>query len=488
MKVPKRFMTFLILAGFVCAWNGARGDDLRVSAMGNTRIALEDEDNRLNLYDYGRNPSYLLRDYESHWTRIDFGASGAVGNLRRAYDPNDIENYFGAASGRVRLGRNHVIMGSIRLGWLNHGSVSRSLEIDQYNDPFYMTDLTTGDFQHDGPSMSADYALRIKPRLFVGAGFDYDISTGLKDTYTRPEIVHNKFMANLGVTYEPTMAWTTGLIIRPSRTQNRTQFEKGDDQLDNLIYRYYGDAIYDMLATSSMTVREVLTGIEVGLQNFFAVDQLTVGTQITYNAEKNEIEYGRNKNELLGYWQDSGIDIGAMGRYKFGSFPLTLGLTGRYRADEGWAKRPEYEDVLLYENTVDLLSGGLGASYEFRSLRTLVSAEYVANGYDIALADYGAGTSKDVSIVQNIGRLGLEYSLFNMHSIWAGVEVTDFLVDRWLKLPGNTDRYSFTTGMKYRGGYWDIDLALQYGVDTKSSVDDDRESFGAMVRFNHQLE
>ena len=90
MKVPKRFVTFLILAAFLCAWGEARGDDLRVSAMGNTRIALEDEDNRLNLYDYGRNPSYLLRDYESHWTRIDFGASGAVGNLRRAYDPNDI--------------------------------------------------------------------------------------------------------------------------------------------------------------------------------------------------------------------------------------------------------------------------------------------------------------------------------------------------------------------------------------------------------------
>ncbi len=87
---------------------------------------------------------------------------------------------------------------------MNHGGVSRSLEIDQYNDPFYMTDLTTGDFQHDGPSMSADYALRIRPKLFVGAGFDYDISTGLKDTYTKPEIVHNKFMANLGITYEPT--------------------------------------------------------------------------------------------------------------------------------------------------------------------------------------------------------------------------------------------------------------------------------------------
>jgi hypothetical protein len=472
----------------MAASTAARGDDLRVRSMGNPRIALEDEDNRLNLYDYGRNASYLLRDYESHWTRLDLGGSGVSGDLRRPYDPNDIESYFGAASGIVRLGRNHVITGSLRLGRVNHGGVSRSLEIDQYNDPFFMTDLTAGDFQHDGPSMSADYALRIKPRLFVGAGFDYDISTGLKDTYTRPEIVHNRFMANLGVTYEPTTAWTAGLIFRPARMQNRTQFEKGVEEFDNVIYRYYGDAVYDMLATTAMTVREVLEGYEVGLQNFFTVDQFTIGTQIFYNAEENQIKYGSSTQELLGAWQDEGVDFEVMGRYRFGAFPLTLGLTGCYRADEGWAKRPEYDDVLLYESTVDLLSGGVGASYELRSLRTLVSAEYVANGYDIALADYGAGTSNDVGIVQNIGRLGLEYSLFNMHSIWAGVEVTDYLVDRWLKLPANTDRYSFTTGMKYRAGYWDIDVAFQYGMDTKSNTDADRQSFGAIVRFNHQLE
>ncbi len=73
-----------------------------------------------------------------------------------------------------------------------------------------------------------------------------------------------------------------------------------------------------MLATSSMTVREVLKGIEVGLQNFFTIDQLTVGTQITYNAEENEIEYGSSTQELLGYWQDEGVDVGVMGRYIFG--------------------------------------------------------------------------------------------------------------------------------------------------------------------------
>jgi hypothetical protein len=488
MTVRKSSLAFLLLTAAVLAWSPARGDDLRVRTMGNTRIALEDEDNRLNMYDYGRNPSYLLRDFESHWTRLDLGALGEAGNLRRPYDPHDIENYFGAASGIVRLGRDHVITGSIRLGRVNHGGVWRSLEIDQYNDPFYMTDLTTGDFRHDGPSMSADYALRLKPRLFVGAGFDYDISTGLKDTYTRPEIVHNNFMANLGITYEPTASWTTGIIVRPQRIQNRTQFEKAQEEFDNVIFRYYGDAIYDMFATTAMTVREVTRGIEIGLQNFFAIDQLVIGTQLSYDGGESEIKYGSSTQELLGYWQDNGFDVGVAGRYRFGAVPLTVGVRGGYSTDEGWAKRPEYEDVLLYENQVDLWSGGVGAAYELRSLQTLVSVEYVANDYGIALADYGAGTSQDVGILQNIGRLGVEYSLFNLHSIRAGVEVTDYLVDRWLKLPGNTDRYSFTTGMKYRAGYWDVDVSLQYGMDTKSNTDADRQSFGAIVRFNHILE
>jgi hypothetical protein len=486
MKEQNKITIFLVLASVLLALGGrARCDDLRVISMGNTRIALDDEDNRLNPYDFGRNPAYLLLDYHGHWTRLDLGTTGETGDLRRPYDPDQIADYFGGASGIQRLGVRHVITGRIRYGWLNDNGVWRSLELDQYNDPFYMTDRTTGNFQHVGPSMMVDYSLQLKPQLYLGAGLDYDISTGLKDTYTRPEIVHNHFMANLGVIYRAKPDWVVGLIARPRRTQNRTEFEKTEEEFDNLIFRYYGDGIYDMRAVTAMTVREVLKGFEIGLQNFVTLDRLTVGAQLSYDYEDSEIKYGSSTQEMLGYWQDSKFEIGAIGRYVLKDLPLTVGLSGRYSTNEGWAKRPEYADVLLYDNTVDLWSGGVGAVYRVRSLKTLVSAEYVANAYDIKAADYGAGTSQDVGIVQNIGRLGLEYALFDVHSLWAGAEVTDYLVDRWLKLPANTDRYNFTAGMRYHFDYWDLEFGFNYGVDTKESTDADRQSYGGVVRFTH---
>jgi len=479
------FVVLAVLAVASPAWSS----DLRILSMGNARIALDDEDNRLNPYDFGRNAAYLLRDYESHWTRLDaVDIDGVVGDLRRPYDPREVFSYSAAAKGIQKLGKNHVITGSIRFGWLNNQGVTSSLELDQYNDPFYMTDQTRGDFQHDGPSMAVDYSLRLHPKVLVGAGFDFDLSTGLKDVYTRPEIVHDHFLANLGAIYEIEPNWTAGLIVRPRRTQNRTEFEKTDEGFDNLIYRYYGDAIYDIFATSSYTVREVAKGIELGVQNFYTADQWGVGAQFSYDIEENEIKYGTSTQELLGYWQDTAYDIAFTGRYMFEGMPLTLGASGRFMTDDGWARRPEYEDVLLYESDVDLWSGGLGAVYNLQSLKTLVSAEYVANHYGIALADYGAGTSKDVGILQNIGRLGLEYSLWDLHSIWAGVEVTDYLVDRWLKLPPNMDRYNFTGGMRYRLGYWDLDVCVNYGISTKESADDDRQNYGGVVRFTHILE
>ncbi len=60
-------------------------------------------------------------------------------------------------------------------------------------------------------------------------------------------------------------------------------------------------------------------------------------------------------------------------------------------------------------------------------------------------------------------------------------QFTDFLVDRWLKLPANTDRYRVTAGFQYRTGYWDFDVMMGYNLDTKVNFDAEREAiFGAI--------
>lgn len=458
-------------------------DDLRLLSLGGGRIALEDEDSRLNPYDFGGNPAYLVRDYEFDWTRIASASNGEFGALRRPLDPDRIISSYGLASGLRSLGERHVIMGSIRVGRLEHRGVFRSLEIDQYNDPFYMTDLTSGSFEHDGLIMGVDYGLRLRPKVYLGGGLDYDISSGLKDKYTRPEIVHNRFAGKLGVIYEARPDWALGLVFRPARTQNRTSFAKTDEGFDNLIYRYYGDGIYDIYSVSTYTVREILQGFEFGVQNFYMGERFKAGAQFTYGVDKNKVRYGSTTQYLKGYWQSTAYDFMLVGRYSFENAPLTLGLSGRYTADDGWAKRPDFEKFLLYENPFNVLSVGAGVTYRIAPIKTLAAAEYTANLYDIEVTDHGADFAQSAEVVQNVGRLGLEYSLFDLHAIRAGLEVTDFLIDRWLKQPPNTDRYKFSGGVSYRTGFWNVDAHLEYGICTKNSIDAERKSYGGVIAF-----
>jgi hypothetical protein len=228
-------------------------------------------------------------------------------------------------------------------------------------------------------------------------------------------------------------------------------------------------------------------GAELGVQNFIEMENFKLGALFTYRLTQNKIRYSATRQEFRGFWQNTAYDLQLKSRYSLDGIPLVFGLSGRLSRDDGWARRPEYDDVLLYENPVDLLSLGSGLTYQIRPMNLLTSIEYVMNDYDITASDYGVGTTRKADIVQNIGRLGLEYGLFDLHSIRAGIEVTDYLVDRWIKLPRNTDRYRVTGGFRYRTGYWDIDTFLEYSTNTKSGSDSERRGLSGIVWFTHSM-
>lgn len=481
-KINAGILTVAMLGAFmICSAAAGYCNGLRVLSMGGGWIALEDEDGQINPYDFGVNPAYLLRDYSGSWSRLTFGIDDQSGKLRRPFDPEDTRNLSAGAAGVIDLGERHVVKGSFCYRQLVYKGVAHSLELDQYNDPFYLTDQTTGKFTYYGPSMTVDYSLRLRPRLYVGGKLDYDIASGLKDVYTRPEIVHNYFKTHLGVLYEASGAWTIGFVARPFRMQNRTQFDQSDEGYDNLIIRLFGDGIYDIVATGTGTMREVATGMELSLQNFYMTERLQAGVLLSYGTEENEIEYAISNPDRFGFWQNDSYDARAVARYAFADLPLTVGLSGRYQTQDGWAKRPRYEDVVMYENPVDLVSAGGGMSYRFEQWRLLTSLEYEANMYDITVSDYGADEFRAADVVQNIARFGLEHELFGLHSIRAGFQYTDYLIDRWLKLPANSDEMRFSAGFRYRTSGWDFDITSGYALTTKESVDDEREDIFCML-------
>ena len=481
----KKALVFAAAAALaLVAWSaGTFADSLRNSTMGNVFIAQVDEDSQLNPYDYGRNPGYLFYDFAGAWNRFAATFSHETGTLKRPLDPRTLDDLFGAFIGQRKLSANQVVWGSFRYDRLQQRDMYRSIEFDPYNDPFYLTDTTIGNTTYYGPSIKVDYALRLSPKFTIGAGLDYDISTGLKDYYTRPQIVHNFFRGNFGVIVEPIPQWLFGFMVRPIRLQNRTEFQKTDEGFDNLIKRYAGAGIYEIRTFESYTIRELLWGIELDMQNFYMTDRVKVGTIFTYGLTQNKIKYNISFPEEIGFFQDQTYGLKFLARYTPAGSALVLGLAGEASNGAAWAKRPRFDNVLLFDNPVKLRSIGAGASYAFNSIGLVLTGEYVLSGYRIEADDFGANKFPKVDITQNIGRLGAEYRAFNVYSIRGGVEVTDFPIDRWLQLPANMTRYRFTGGLGYNVHLWSIEAEFGYERSVKDGFDGERSELSGILWF-----
>lgn len=482
-RIKRGFVAAAAVLVLIIIFSPLRGNELRLSTLGNCGIALYDQDNQLNPFDYGYNPAYLLRDYDREWIRFTAGVEEISGDLKREYDPYLINDLYAGFAGIKKLADYHVTSGRVSYMRLNQREIYRAIEIDPYNDPFYLTDPTTGDFEYYGPSLTANYSIRLKDNLHLGAGLQYDIYTGLKQEYTRPEIVHNYIKATLGMIYEHPSGYMLGLTLSPIRNRNRTNFAKTDEGYDNIINRYSGEGIYEVRSFSSKQISEVEWGGEATLQNFYLGRSLKLGTLLTYALHRTESRYDAFERDLMSFWETERLDFRFLGRYTPEGLPLTLGLSGRLMSNDGWAKRPEYDGVLLYDNPYSLASVGGGISYLIEDLNLMATADYIMNSYQIEAKDYGASLFREADIVQNIGRVGLEYSLYGLHSVRLGFEVIDYPIDRWLKMPANMDTYRFTGGFGYQFGFWNVEMQLMYSDSTKDEVSETRQGLSAIMWF-----
>lgn len=480
-------LVLLLTTAFLISGRDARSDQLRVSALANAGLAVEDRDNQINPFDFGRNPAWLFLDFEQPYIRFIASFDEIHGGLKREYDPRLANDLFVGFSGIKSLGSRQVAAGYIDYQRVGQRQVYHSLESDQYNDPFYLTDLTTGNFQYTGIRTNVDYSFRIREDLCVGGGFDYNINTGLKSVYTRPEIIHNYFRGALGVTWEAKKGFVLGLIYRPTRRLNKTKFVRTDAGYDNIIYSYAGDGIYEIRTISGYTVNELLHGHEGTLQMFYMTDELSAALTTTYGKRDTDIRYSATKRIKEGYWEEELIDIRMISRYKLAGKRLSIGISGSFTDNDGWGVRPAFDEVLLYDNPYRCLSGGAGVSYLFMPLDIMVAAEYIARKYDIKVYDYGASLFRESGVVTNIGRIAIEKNILNVYSFRFGFELTDYPVDRWLKLPQNIDRYRFTGGAGYYMSGWEIDLHLQYSRGVKEGFDEEREELAAVVWFTRKI-
>jgi len=462
-------------------------DGIRIKSLADAKLALEDRDNQINPYDLGRNPAWLHLDYEFRYFRVNTSLYETKGDLRRAYDPHLVSNLFIGVEGNKQLSDRQTVKGHIDYQRLRDREVYRNLESDQYNDPFYLNDQTTGDFNYYGPRSSIDWGIRLVEGLWFGAGLDYNVSTGLKQVYTRPEIVQNYAQGNFGLAWQPAGEWVIGITYRPSRLQNRTKFASPSEGHDNIIQGYSGDEIFEVRTFSSYTISDVEIGHQVNLQGFYMGSDFKAGLNVRGGMSENDIKYSATKQIAKGYWNEELIDADLKMRWTPKSKPLALGFSARYLNNDGWGVRPSFEEVLLYDNPYTMYSAGLGLSYWIRSIDLLLIGEYTAEQYDIEVWDNGANLYRKADHLSQIARVAVEKNISNVYSFRAGYEYTDYPIDRWIKLPRNIDISRITGGIGAFVNGWDIDLHVEYGLGTRKESEQERQQLGAVLWFTKYM-
>lgn len=474
---------FILLAAIALGAGEAGADRLRLRSLGGATLAVEDRDNGINPLDFGRNPAWLLNDFDYQYIRFVANLDEKSGDLRRLYDPKVVNDFYVGFGGNKVLGDRHVVRGYIDYQRLQDRETPFNLESEQYNDPFFLTDQTIGDFEYYGPRTSVDYAFRLRDDLHIGAGFDYTINTGLKQEYTRPQIIHNYFKGYFGLTWQPSAEWVLGATYMPVRLQDRTKFEKPDEGFDNVVLIYAGSAIYELRAFSSQQFMETMHSHEFSAQCFYMTGELSAGLIGTVGKSDNELKYNPTRQYEKGYWEQTLYELDFRARYTPEGRNWAFGMTGGIRSDDGWGVRPEFDEVLLYDNPYRVYRAGLGAAYRIAPIDVTLIGEYVLEKNDIEANDYGAGILRESDAVTNIGRLGIEKRIYNVYSFRAGFEVTDYPIDRWLELPQNIDIYRYTAGIGYYIGGWEIDLHLMYSDWRKDDSDAERTGMGAVLWF-----
>jgi hypothetical protein len=155
--------------------------------------------------------------------------------------------------------------------------------------------------------------------------------------------------------------------------------------------------------------------------------------------------------------------------------------------NDGWGVRPDFSEVLLYDNPYTMYSAGLGMSYWFRSMDLLLIGEYTAEQYDIEVWDNGANLYRKADQLSQIARVAVEKDISNIYSFRAGYEYTDYPIDRWIKLPRNIDVSRITGGFGAFFNGWNIDLHVEYGLGTTNYSDQERQELGGVIWFTRYM-
>jgi hypothetical protein len=455
------FIATVLLIGFFYETN--YGSDIRLQSLANCRLALIDQDNELNLYDWVDNPAYLLFDDKSNWLRFYSGGNYNHTSLVRTYDPRKEQNLFINFEGLKQLKSNQAVLGGIRYNFNRKYQLAYALERTPYNDdPLILADTTTGSIFEDGPTVFITYNYQPLKKISIGIESEYQISTSLKKEYTRPRTIHRNFESKIALVYKISPRFFVGTFLSGSYLQDQIELQDSWD----------GKAIYVLEYRSELVYREkfgnfdryiFLNGMDYNLSLQYQTKNQKSQHLLTFHYLRNKQTIEDKTNTVQrsdSYWFQYGFVLQYDYRFVWKKFVFSL-ESGMTNADD-WSEHP-FLPILITERSCNNLRLGTGISRRLSKLLLVAEAGFSRTKEDYK--DYQSEIYRAGIHDLYSGKFGIEYYLDPIHVIRAGFSHDYFFPDYYSPryLSEHASNY-FSLGMARVQSQFEIDFHLDYSI------------------------
>jgi hypothetical protein len=497
LKTIKILFLSLILAGtlVLTSAHSIFGSQTRLFSMGDLILIMEDEDNEINLWDFGQNPAWVVMDQKVSWGRGSTLLDREDGAYRRILDPTVLltsNSYFDAVR---TFGPDKVFFGYVGYYYYKNEKIVGSVEKYPYADEFGLLDSAgfvdvdkdgtiddiRADFTYTGPDLYAGHARRISKNTFVGATIGYRLEHGVKRAYIWPETYLRTFNFNFGIAHKFPKGIVLGLSFKPDDTQERIDLDPGL-QGGSIVKDVVGFQWRIPISTMTRTTRNKV--YQTGLQGTWDLGRSLVnGFVLNYIFKSLEINDGLTDASRVVYWQGDGYGFEYRGLWRVTPNTLNLGFSYDRIYLKSWTKNPIFNTV-LDEGPVTDEHYGVGVGV-FPSQRFRCGTEAHFYKYKEDVTDYVSKDIRDTKIDSLTLSLGGEFGFDKNFWLRSGLIYAEYSVDG-KALPEDILRdnnsFEIRLGFGYSSDKALIDLALGYNMTKGDALNEQHIIYTDAVR------
>jgi hypothetical protein len=486
LKTIKILLLSSILVGTLVLTlaNSIFGSQTRLFSMGDLMLIMEDEDNEINLWDFGQNPAWAVMDQKVSWGRGGTSLDWENGSYRRILDPVTLltsNSYFDAVK---TFGPDKVFFGYVDYYYYDNQKIVGSVEKYPYADEFGLLDSAgfvdankdglidniASDFTYTGPDLFAGHSRRISKNTFIGGTVGYRLEHGVKRQYIWPETYLRTFEFNFGIAQRFSRGLVLGLSFKPYDTQERIDLDPGL-QGGNVVKDVVGFQWRVPISTMTRTTKN--KSFETGFQGTWqAGNSLVNGLIFNYLFKNLEIDDGQSDADRVVYWQGDGYHFEYRGLWRLAAEVANVGCSYKRNYLNSWTKNPIF-DTRLDEGpaTEDQFGLGLGI-FPSRSLRLGTEVHFYR--YKEEITDLISRNIRDARIETLSFNLGGEYKFDKDFWLRAGSIYSEYDMEG-SALPEDRLRkahsFALRLGLGYSSGSALIDFALGYNVTKGDALD-----------------